>query len=164
MLFTIPSDLRNTCYEYALISSKRINIKLHTKQPALLRTCRQLREEATVLYYTCNAFRHVIHDYDGGVSGLLQTVRGYNKDHSSKNALIQLCSDSSCGKCSRAVDLGNLMHRLHEYNDDKHCVPSVAQDTSIEHSRGRTMARRMFGVVEAIRHKPWDWEDFNFGK
>lgn len=57
-LLELAAELRNRIYEYVLIKDKTITVSRHRiAQPGLLRTCRQIREEARAIYYCRNAFK-----------------------------------------------------------------------------------------------------------
>lgn len=50
----------------------------------------------------------------------------------------------------------NLRKWLKGYYDDPVLTPGVAQDTAADRRReSRTLIVRCFGVVDAMRHKPW---------
>ncbi|KAK5119921.1 hypothetical protein LTR85_007247 [Meristemomyces frigidus] len=70
-LLSIPPELRNGIYGYVLLSKNNIEIPDTGKlvRPALLKTCRQITEEATSIYYALNAF----HAYQ--VSSLAGPIR-----------------------------------------------------------------------------------------
>ncbi|KAK5136595.1 hypothetical protein LTR08_002609 [Meristemomyces frigidus] len=56
LLFKLPPEIRNNIYTLVLVSSREELIIEHTSSPALLRTCRQIREEASSVYYGRNTF------------------------------------------------------------------------------------------------------------
>lgn len=66
-LFKLPAELRNRIYEYALTDDKQPLVVVHTwlsvsngyglcMQPALVRTCRAIRNEALSIFYSSNEF------------------------------------------------------------------------------------------------------------
>lgn len=62
-LFTLPAELRNEIYRLVLLSQSRITIGARNhEQPALLRTCRQLREETSSIFYDENRFLTRVQD------------------------------------------------------------------------------------------------------
>lgn len=66
-LLGLPAELRNRIYRFALIKPKSIDIdkiKWPTHQPALLKTCKQIRREALGLFYFENRFCARIDDWD----------------------------------------------------------------------------------------------------
>lgn len=150
-LLTISAELRNLIYEYVLIKSKRISLRNHRshQQPDLLRTCRQIRTEAIGIYYKDNKFAFAVHHYDGmeamDAFRLVQKYGGSIK----KNFIIELCS--SCP----TVNISNLQAWLEAYHEDPQ-VPSLRQDKRAEELDQQTLARRTFGVVKAMRSRPWE--------
>lgn len=58
-LLNLAAELRNHIYRYTVVSAAHINIK-HEQHggipPALLATCRQVREEVTSIFYSENTF------------------------------------------------------------------------------------------------------------
>lgn len=63
-LLTIPPEIRNLIYEYALCDSPKVKVNKPCKglsttrqpEPAILRTCTQIRNEATSIYYGQTTF------------------------------------------------------------------------------------------------------------
>lgn len=56
-LLGIPPELRNHIYRYALVQDSGIQVSAQERlQPALLRTCRQTRKEASSIFYEENTF------------------------------------------------------------------------------------------------------------
>ncbi|KAK5710032.1 hypothetical protein LTR17_019253 [Elasticomyces elasticus] len=67
LLLTLPPEFRNRIWEYALVSPQKIVINKDTwKQPPLLRTCKQIRQETAPMYYGLNKFSMVQTDLDFG--------------------------------------------------------------------------------------------------
>ncbi|KAK4541936.1 hypothetical protein LTR36_007300 [Oleoguttula mirabilis] len=62
-LMSLPAELRNAIYEYALTEDE-ITVDSNLKQPALLHTCRQIPTEALGLWYTSGHFVAQVHDCD----------------------------------------------------------------------------------------------------
>jgi len=54
-IIDLPAELRNAIYESVALSDEEINIITHP-QPALTRTCRQLRRECLSIYTASNNF------------------------------------------------------------------------------------------------------------
>ena len=78
----LPAELRNRIYELALINDKAydvatratteddaspvkdkvaIHTQMHASEPALLYTCKEIREEGHPIFYGRNAFGHDLH-------------------------------------------------------------------------------------------------------
>ena len=65
-LLALPAEWRNRIYHLVLVSDQRIRITPspqgfqhtdRTHEPSLIQTCRQIRREATTIYYSDNVFR-----------------------------------------------------------------------------------------------------------
>ncbi|CAK1366965.1 unnamed protein product [Cercospora beticola] len=68
LFFELSAELRNEIYELALVKSEEIEITKETfAQPALLRTCRQIRAEAVQIYYSRNEFYTTISRLDASL-------------------------------------------------------------------------------------------------
>ncbi|KAI5359479.1 hypothetical protein Slin14017_G103810 [Septoria linicola] len=63
-LLRLPAELRNRIYEHVLVEEDPIPIEPGLKLPQLLSTCAQIREEATLLWFSENDFQTVITDCD----------------------------------------------------------------------------------------------------
>lgn len=57
ILNTIPGELRNTIWHFALVEPDGIKIEHDTKLPALLQTCRKIRRESYSIYFADNTFK-----------------------------------------------------------------------------------------------------------
>lgn len=55
----LPAELRNTIYAYTLFEPHGAYIN---SEPALLRTCKQIRDEASLMYWAINQFQVDIHE------------------------------------------------------------------------------------------------------
>ncbi|KAK5715099.1 hypothetical protein LTR15_010515 [Elasticomyces elasticus] len=58
LLLKLSAELRNNIYELVLLSEDSIDIRTET-QPAIARTCRQIREECIQIYYGQSKFEFV---------------------------------------------------------------------------------------------------------
>ena len=66
-LLSLPGELRNRIYRYALHSDRNIEIdkaRWSIHQPPLLKTCKTIRAEALRLFYIENKISTNIHDWD----------------------------------------------------------------------------------------------------
>ncbi|KAI5359864.1 hypothetical protein Slin15195_G117250 [Septoria linicola] len=65
---SLPAELRNDIYRYAILSDDKIKIATNMAQPpqepAMLRVNRQTRHEALGIYYQENHFRFDMHNFD----------------------------------------------------------------------------------------------------
>lgn len=96
---TLPRELRDHIYELALVDREttrqhegaRIPIRAgsYSVQPALTKTCRQVREETLVIYYGFNTFYSMI-EWDASQSafimepGLVNWLKSIGPDNTSK--------------------------------------------------------------------------------
>ena len=63
-LLALPAELRDAIYTYAVIEPGEIRLTQGTcAEPALLRTCRQIREEAGSIFYEKNTISVAMQDY-----------------------------------------------------------------------------------------------------
>lgn len=63
-LLELPAELRNRIYRDVLVSD-HVGIEAHTfSQPAMLKTCCQIRSEATSIYYIESTFYVGADDFD----------------------------------------------------------------------------------------------------
>jgi hypothetical protein len=66
-LLNLPGELRNRIYRFAIVNPLSIELDVgrwQNHQPALLRTCKQIRIEALGLFYIENKITTNIHDWD----------------------------------------------------------------------------------------------------
>lgn len=74
-LFKLPPELRLRVYEYTLCSEDRVEITKDQgiPEPALLLTCKTIRDEAIMSFYNQNRFNLIVRSYDPAVSTLWGT-------------------------------------------------------------------------------------------
>lgn len=72
-LLDLPPELRNEIYRYTLHASDWLVVDGNMpEEPGLLSACRQIRTEASPIYYFENWFHIWINNYDGEVTWLLR--------------------------------------------------------------------------------------------
>ncbi|KAK5132163.1 hypothetical protein LTR08_000320 [Meristemomyces frigidus] len=64
---TLPPEIRNTIYDFALIDADFLHVTRDLKPPPLLATCAQIRRETLKTWYTRNNFVITIRDFDARV-------------------------------------------------------------------------------------------------
>lgn len=64
-LLTLPPELRNKIYDYALVETEPILVTTAFTQPPLLRICSQVRSEALPMWYTETYFTIPVVDCNG---------------------------------------------------------------------------------------------------
>ena len=96
-LMRLPAELRLRIYDYALTEDTYVMLLndegAKTGQPALLRTCRQIRNEALDLYYSSNVFALVV-DVNGRKAmetEIRWTVRLGARCQLIKKFIIEIC-------------------------------------------------------------------------
>ncbi|CAK3747693.1 Hypothetical predicted protein [Lecanosticta acicola] len=65
--FSLPAEVRNQIYAYALVARKEIAVTPHLHEPDLLSTSRQIRFEARKFYYRNNTFRVPVRNCDAAL-------------------------------------------------------------------------------------------------
>lgn len=74
-LFKLPAELRLRIYEYALYSDNdglcEVTRKHGIPEPALLFTCKAVRDESVTLFYKVNSIRLVAESYHPAVHNLI---------------------------------------------------------------------------------------------
>lgn len=81
-LLSLPGELRNRIYRYALHSERGIEIdkvRWSIHQPPLLKTCKTIRAEALRLFYMENKISTNIHDWDPIVKYKFQQLMAFHK-------------------------------------------------------------------------------------
>ena len=142
LLLSLPSELRIQISRYVVVNEQRISVsKTDCTQPALLRTCRQIREECLKIFYGENHFDIYLYDleYDlstahwcrNGVEGQHRHwhYRGLWKWSNLKNWLQR-----------RHAEPLNLVSRPHNTDVDRHY---------------RTVAS-LFNIVDTMKAHPWE--------
>ena len=74
-LLSLPPEIRNTIYRYALVQGKisvRAPAFATAEQPALLQVNRQIRTEAINIYYHENEFLWLVEDFDATATAMWQ--------------------------------------------------------------------------------------------
>ncbi|KAK5111965.1 hypothetical protein LTR85_011712 [Meristemomyces frigidus] len=67
---SLPPELRNAIYEYALLGPSSIEVNPDFKIPGPLVACQQVRNEALGIYYKLNTFSIVVEDCDATLLNL----------------------------------------------------------------------------------------------
>ncbi|KAK4500771.1 hypothetical protein PRZ48_008961 [Zasmidium cellare] len=149
-LFTLPAELRNRIYHYAVVdpNANGETVIDHTNyaQPALLRGSRQLRYEASPVFYYENVFRFSCPDFD--CTALVSFSKHYRRYWGSHRA----------GKFKFEIggqrkDWGNLMRWLRLVH--ARVVPALNRVSTQDDMSGRSLASRAMAVVRELRDLPW---------
>jgi hypothetical protein len=163
MLLTLAPELRNRIWEFALVEDERIPVNVykdggwtHVRQPALLRTCRQIRDEAIGTWYTSNTFLFKACNSFSFTPYLpfSKQVRKYHKD-SKARLQAEICPSVHPFGFDTS-DLTDLMEWLKLYHADPDLIPSPAQDAGPFVMMSKSLANQTFGTVYSMRDKPWE--------
>lgn len=152
-LQSIPPELRNRVYDYALVSDGPINVAKpkNCAQPPLLATCRQIRSEAISVYYSTNSFTYTICNYKGAaVVPFCKLLAKYRADHRRDALCLDLCSHLPW-----PYNLQPLREWLKAYHAHRDLMPAPAQDQLATRHMFHDMATRLFGVVWNMRQRTW---------
>ncbi|GAB7335040.1 hypothetical protein MBLNU13_g06898t1 [Cladosporium sp. NU13] len=160
-LFKSPRELRDYIYEYSFYSlytpngSGEYDIKV-TKdeglpEPALLLTCKTIREEAIMLLYGQDRLNLVIHSYDPAVMLLMNAERVYLKRDYNLTAAVQHASRAgpiSWDNLKRTPQLVHSGHQLFVLIGARG-VPNYSEEE--EYLQGLT------NVVRSMYYQKWDF-------
>lgn len=146
-LLGLPAELRNRIYRFALIKPKTIDIdqsKWPTHQPALLKTCKQIRREALGVFYFENKFCARIYDWDPVV-----------KDRFSR---LMVAYNTKCPQLSHSFkgspNWTNLLEWLRAVHEGR--ISGISDCVG----RARTSERKLVGILFLIARRtrvnmPW---------
>ncbi|KAK5127463.1 hypothetical protein LTR85_006802 [Meristemomyces frigidus] len=116
-LLSLPPEMRNRVYRAALIDNSEIVILPKgplPDEPALLRTCSQIRNEATSIYYKENRFVFEIRDNDASLH--IQWCRSSQERlHTGRNFF----------RLTESTNWTNLLHWLESYYSRRCCGVDV---------------------------------------
>ncbi|KAK4613692.1 hypothetical protein CLAFUW4_09170 [Fulvia fulva] len=123
-LLELPAELRNRIYRYSLLEDRQSGIDIYPQtfaQPPLIRTCNQIRAEASSIYYSENTFYVDAPDFDHRLLAAFYTQIQYvlkhgvyigarihvdNRDATSWSNLVAYIKTYFDGKPLPAIDCG----------------------------------------------------------
>ncbi|KAK3663222.1 hypothetical protein LTR22_005880 [Elasticomyces elasticus] len=154
-IHALPPELRNAIYRYVLLGDARIDIGTaygRPPQPGLLQADRQIRREATGIYYAENLFSFHIQDCDASV--YIQWCSSSERRRDSEMAF--------CAECFRSpLSLHNLLRWVKAwYDHDINCVPGFGdQNTLGQPDPGHALAH-LFVLLyrQRLDHNQVSWE------
>jgi hypothetical protein len=162
-LLTLAPELRARIWQYALIEDEPILINewkhgsfVRVKQPPLLRTSRQIRNEAIGIWFTDNTFLFKA-CVTLSFKPLLPFCKQVRKYHQDPKARIQaeICRSTTPFGID-GTDLDDLMEWLKLYHSDPDLIPIPAQDADAFLMMSKTLASATFGVVKGMLARPWE--------
>lgn len=143
-LLIIPPELRNQIYSYTLLQEQTIELSTvrSINTSALLRTCRQIRQEASRMYYTANEFMFKIHGYRGLKAAPAFRVHLQYSHAGRKNFQLQICR-----KCRGSIKLDDFAEWLRAYHRDTDTVPRLEPRLCINATLWQTAVRSIFSTI-----------------
>ncbi|KAK4548794.1 hypothetical protein LTR36_008567 [Oleoguttula mirabilis] len=138
-LLSIPAELRNHIYRYALVEEGEIRVDApHRTQPALLCTCRQIREEASGILFGENRFTTPVMDLEWPVP----TDHWFNK-HVGDDAELTI-------RLHGVQKWANLEAWLQRYHSRE--LRGIGHSESQEWE----VVAKAFEIVAVLKRTPWE--------
>lgn len=160
-LFKLPRELRDYIYEYSFYSlytpngSREPDIKV-TKdegipEPALLLTCKIVREEAVMLFYGQTRLNLVIHSYDPATMLLWSAKRVHLKREYNLTAATQ--------NVSRAGPISwiNLKRNLQLIHSGHHVFVTIGARGAPNYSAEEEFLQGMANVARSMYYEEWEF-------
>ena len=159
-LFKLPRELRDYIYEYSFYSlytpgsdgEYRINVTKDEgiPEPALLLTCKIIREEAIMLLYGQYRFMLIIESHDPAVmllwnAKMVHLQRDYNLVTASQGA-------SRAGPRS----WGNLKRTLQLVHSGHHLFVDMGERGAYNYSQEEEFLQGMFNVARSMYYEEWE--------
>ncbi|KAK5127474.1 hypothetical protein LTR85_006813 [Meristemomyces frigidus] len=151
LLFKLPGELRNRIYREVLVERQRIVIGgTGIAEPLLLLASKEIRNEAITIFYTENAFRVTVQDYNSDPClPVTRMIRRVEEEH---RITVKCC----CTSCRAWLNPNwpNLIQWLQRYHGG-----SVLQDISpperllqrpVETSTSLLVPGGMFRIVDGM--------------
>ncbi|EME81044.1 uncharacterized protein MYCFIDRAFT_76980 [Pseudocercospora fijiensis CIRAD86] len=146
-LTKLAPEIRNLIYEYSLCNSESIEItRDNWMQPALLRTCKTIRREATGIYYCKNTFEFECENFDSSIPLNFWRYTSKFYDQSKLRANI------SCRDCEAWP---NFLNWLKAYFEDR--LPFHLTYNVEVNDREFNTAAKAFDIVYDLRNAGNDW-------
>lgn len=158
-LLRLPAELRHTIYEYSLVADGNIMFtpfdRNQAQQPSLTRTCRQIRDECTHLFYMLNTFEVQTRSvFTTHISVFMDDI-GPNANHL-RTLIIRPCSHSNYYKFKLMSSEPGYSIAL-SINDKRHCniantghsekAEDWLKSTSVLHSSTKLSAGNLHKVL-----------------
>ena len=152
-LLSIPHELRNRIYNEVLVSDNAIVISKRARtpyyQPALLRTCRQIRSEAISLFYSLNQFPATLESYDGcTLIPFYQMLLRYRAETADDNYSIYIDAERD------QIHVPDLDAWLKAYHADPVSVPRLTNSFA-PYPTPIKWAKEAFRIVEQSGDSQW---------
>lgn len=147
-LLELPAEIRNRIYREVLLSPEPVQVTENNyQQPSLLRTCSQIRSEASSIYYIESEFELVLENFDTTpATSWFRHARGYNEKMS-----IVWDGIENGGKWS------NLLTWLRREYESKIVGFRLGKDAPLSERQGTEgQVSRLFDQLEILKGMPWD--------
>ncbi|KAK5706091.1 hypothetical protein LTR97_001077 [Elasticomyces elasticus] len=137
----LPPELRNRIYEYALIKPYNITVDVHLQIPPLLDVSRQIKKEASGIWYESNRFSHYIQDCN---AMLLQRFTKH-----CKNTGMKARDQLEIYETPNWPNLVKWCKQVHAHNSK--CLPQGAGFSAVE-----TVISSAHGIAIETKDQPWE--------
>lgn len=149
-LFVLAAELRNRIYELVLVEDEKIWFnKKNFKQPGLLCVNRQIRSEASPIYYHLNTFNVDCMNFD---STSLKLLYRQNKKWVKKSALKESENINFFFQDQQKANWNNVMEWMRDFHAREVFV--APGDVEVCLASGHAITQ-MLNVVERLRGLPW---------
>lgn len=158
-LLALPPELRNTIWELCLKNNHGITITPDLKEPAVLKTCRQIRGETRDMSYNVNAFRIFVTDCDDSV------LSAFTK-HIDAIEVVPLIHLRIVGKrdrsnlikwCKNLFTGDSMMLYKGSWNDQRSTVVAAAHDIVKQHDDWSECERALETLETVVRKLRPKW-------
>ncbi|KAK3686675.1 hypothetical protein LTR37_019606 [Vermiconidia calcicola] len=146
-LLALPGELRNKIWRYTLVEPVKINVTTTGPgDPAVIRTCKSVRNEARAIYYRENDFRLHVRNYNG--AAFLPFFYQYARWPKVTRSQVFF-------SMTGLPNWDNLVAWLKSSDTSVGTVPDLDNPkSSIEHIVGGAMR-----IVDAMKYLPWQYKE-----
>jgi hypothetical protein len=150
-LFSLPQELRDMIYEYAfrIDTCASVTKEAGIPEPALLSTCKIVREEAIPIFYGQRRLNLVVHQFDPAVLLLWET----RKQHLAREYKLMPTKQWFLIDGRRSWD--HLMRCLHLYHSGTIPEPKIGLPNHPSRSDEKNFVRGLYKVVRPMKGQPW---------
>lgn len=143
----LAPELRNRIYRFVLVSPRDIHLEREARvEPALLRTTRQLRDEAASIYYSENLFVMKIHDMAGAEVVPFRHLLLRYRTSVRGNFRVQLLT---------GVDWSNLLEWLKTYHGPQSSMKCYRPSSKGTYNSDGRIVAYAFDVVKRMKDDRW---------
>lgn len=148
MLLSLPPELRNEIYRYALYSQEWLIADMKPEEPGLLRTCYQIRDEASPIHHFGNHFHITVNNYNGEVTHLLRDKWwGLGRGKTPLRICVEMRIYQQPPNWNNLMRWLKLYHRMDVLGLDSHGPAWATTD--------EMLIRGWFLMAKKGRHLPW---------